>query len=324
MKGALVGQFSGSAPPIQSDIEPIDFSADKKPVWIEMQGVPPELIYPEGISWLATQYGKPLSKFVRDGLKVSVCVLRGDKDIERPVLFVDIGNEEFAEVNVMILAARQYNQKPRSKWEARPQQKVSGAVKVTSGNGTKASTEVEVTPEGLESHPAGGGEGNLPKVSEGTEGEPFQQGDSIKTSEVEIVSLSPKSSRKRNKKDKSASVSNASSQLQVTPVSVSVPGNDAEPSLEGEDSPGAHANQVAGGGLGNSPETSKEVDGEPKQQQEAEAVQAEADLLSSKTDAEGNRDSTLFLGGFMANKKVFASPVKGCVLTRQQQNRRKR
>ncbi|CAN1291538.1 hypothetical protein LINPERPRIM_LOCUS21194 [Linum perenne] len=307
-----------------SDIEPIDFSADKKPVWIELQGVPPELIYSEGISWLATQYGKPISKFVRDGLKVSVCVLRGEKDIERPALFVDIGNEEFAEVNVKVLAARQYNQKPRRQWEARPQQKHSGTVKVTSGNGAKASSEVEATPESLKSHPAGGGEGNLPKIPQGMEGEPSQQGDSIKASEVEIISLSPKSSRKKNKKGKASSVSEASSQLLISPVSVSAPGNVVEPLTEGEASPEPHANQGAGGGLGNSSEISMEVDDEPKQQQEAEAVQAEAVLLSSKTDAEGNKDSTLLLGGFMANKKVFASPVKGCVLTRQQQNRRKR
>ncbi|CAN1216887.1 hypothetical protein LINPERPRIM_LOCUS813 [Linum perenne] len=102
-----------------SDIEPIDFLADKKPVWIELQGVPPELIYPEGISWLATQYGKPISKFVRDGLKVSMCVLRGDKEIERLVLLVDIGNDEHAEIKVKILSTRLYNQKPRRKWETK-------------------------------------------------------------------------------------------------------------------------------------------------------------------------------------------------------------
>ncbi|CAN1345910.1 hypothetical protein LINPERPRIM_LOCUS40575 [Linum perenne] len=214
-----------------SDIEPIDFSADKKPVWIELQGVLPELIYPEGISWLATQYGKPISKFVRDGLKVSVCVLRGEKEIERPVLFVDIGNEEYAEITVKILSARQYNQKPRRKWEAKSQHNVSGVVRVTSGNGSKAFSEAEVTPEGSNSHHAGGGEGNLPKIPEGMEGEPSQQGVATETSEVEVVSLSPKSARKRNKKFKEVS---ASSQLiVVTPEGVSNPCNVSEPSTRG-------------------------------------------------------------------------------------------
>ncbi|CAN1337807.1 hypothetical protein LINPERPRIM_LOCUS37765 [Linum perenne] len=281
-----------------------------------MKNVPPELIYPEGISWLATQYGKPLSKFVRDGLKVSVCVLRGEGEIDRPVLFVDIGNDEFAEVTVSIMSARKYDSKPRRRWEAKTQQKVSGEVRDSSGNGSKASIEVEVTPGSPNCHPAGGGEGNLPKIPEGMEGEPSQQGNATETPVAEVASLSPKSARKKKGKVSKGSNASSSQPLIITPEGLVAPGNGAESPLGEEAPPGDQVCQVAGGGLGNSSETSPGVNGEPKQQQATEASQVEVSLLSSN----GN-DA---LGSFMATKKVFVSPVKGCVLTRQQQNRRKK
>ncbi|CAN1273542.1 hypothetical protein LINPERPRIM_LOCUS15090 [Linum perenne] len=64
-------------------INPIDFSPKATPEWIEFQGVPPKLIYVEGVSWLSSKIGKPLNPFVREGTSIRVCVLR-DKAIPCP------------------------------------------------------------------------------------------------------------------------------------------------------------------------------------------------------------------------------------------------
>ncbi|CAN1292958.1 hypothetical protein LINPERPRIM_LOCUS21809 [Linum perenne] len=35
-------------------VEPVNVAKELKPVWVEFTGVPPELLTPEGVSWLAT------------------------------------------------------------------------------------------------------------------------------------------------------------------------------------------------------------------------------------------------------------------------------
>ncbi|CAN1181084.1 hypothetical protein LINPERPRIM_LOCUS27246, partial [Linum perenne] len=35
-----------------------------------MKKVPPILLNPEGVSWLSSQIGRPINKYVRDGLDV--------------------------------------------------------------------------------------------------------------------------------------------------------------------------------------------------------------------------------------------------------------
>ncbi|CAN1292423.1 hypothetical protein LINPERPRIM_LOCUS21562 [Linum perenne] len=57
-------------------IKPIESSTREASVWITFKKVPPALVTPEGISWLASQVGKPINKFVRDGLDIKVCVIR--------------------------------------------------------------------------------------------------------------------------------------------------------------------------------------------------------------------------------------------------------
>ncbi|CAN1293628.1 hypothetical protein LINPERPRIM_LOCUS22102, partial [Linum perenne] len=46
----------------------------KLPLWIVLKEVPPILTTPLGISWLASQIGQPINKYVRDGLDVKICV----------------------------------------------------------------------------------------------------------------------------------------------------------------------------------------------------------------------------------------------------------
>ncbi|CAN1301825.1 hypothetical protein LINPERPRIM_LOCUS25146 [Linum perenne] len=60
----------------EKGVKPIDFSQASKLEWVEFQGVPPELITVDGVSWISSKVGKPMNKFVRDGTNVRVCVLR--------------------------------------------------------------------------------------------------------------------------------------------------------------------------------------------------------------------------------------------------------
>ncbi|CAN1261756.1 hypothetical protein LINPERPRIM_LOCUS10986 [Linum perenne] len=82
-------------------IQPIDFSKDLKPVWVELKDVPAELITPKGISWLVTQFGKPINKFFRLGFTIKVCVLRSTKVQDVSELRLDMGDEEPAVVRVI-------------------------------------------------------------------------------------------------------------------------------------------------------------------------------------------------------------------------------
>ncbi|CAN1217333.1 hypothetical protein LINPERPRIM_LOCUS981 [Linum perenne] len=43
----------------------------------------PALITSRGVSWLASQIGQPINKFIRDSLDVKVCVI---KDISEAIL----------------------------------------------------------------------------------------------------------------------------------------------------------------------------------------------------------------------------------------------
>ncbi|CAN1318959.1 hypothetical protein LINPERPRIM_LOCUS31033 [Linum perenne] len=55
-------------------IQPMDLTEKPAPVWITFEKVPPQLITVEGISWLASQLGKPVNRYIREGLTVKVCV----------------------------------------------------------------------------------------------------------------------------------------------------------------------------------------------------------------------------------------------------------
>ncbi|CAN1337979.1 hypothetical protein LINPERPRIM_LOCUS37845, partial [Linum perenne] len=82
LESAIVAQFVGAPPPLKVVSAMLNrlWSLELKPIWIKFKEVPPELLTPEGVSWLATQLGKPVNKLVRNGFSVKVCVLRKDSD----------------------------------------------------------------------------------------------------------------------------------------------------------------------------------------------------------------------------------------------------
>ncbi|CAN1320152.1 hypothetical protein LINPERPRIM_LOCUS31567 [Linum perenne] len=69
-------QFLDNAPPLKPGIKPIDTSPNELPIWLTFKAVPPAIVTHEGISWLASQVGTPINKFVRDGLDIKVCFVK--------------------------------------------------------------------------------------------------------------------------------------------------------------------------------------------------------------------------------------------------------
>ncbi|CAN1314946.1 hypothetical protein LINPERPRIM_LOCUS29525, partial [Linum perenne] len=74
---------------------------------ITLQKVPPAAVTIEGISWLSSLIGKPLRKFVREGLDIKVCIIR-DRAIPCPdtVKLIDVDEEHV--IQVVQAKARDY------------------------------------------------------------------------------------------------------------------------------------------------------------------------------------------------------------------------
>ncbi|CAN1262327.1 hypothetical protein LINPERPRIM_LOCUS11243 [Linum perenne] len=88
-------------------IKPVVMDDGHIPKWITFQKVPPAAVTIEGISWLSSLIGKPLRKFVREGLDIKVCIIR-DRDIPCPdtVRLIDVDEEHV--IQVIQAKARDY------------------------------------------------------------------------------------------------------------------------------------------------------------------------------------------------------------------------
>ncbi|CAN1244709.1 hypothetical protein LINPERPRIM_LOCUS6223 [Linum perenne] len=88
-----------------------------------MKKVPPIVINQEGVSWLASQVGRPINKFVRDGLDVKVCVVNEVSEVMKTALVVDLEDGENAVIEIEVPEIRKYKA-PVKRWEAvEPQMK---------------------------------------------------------------------------------------------------------------------------------------------------------------------------------------------------------
>ncbi|CAN1352428.1 hypothetical protein LINPERPRIM_LOCUS42803, partial [Linum perenne] len=64
---------------------------------IVLKEVPPTLVTPKGISWLASQVGQPVNKFIRDGLDVKMCVIKKvDEEVKTELEVVLAGGEQYS------------------------------------------------------------------------------------------------------------------------------------------------------------------------------------------------------------------------------------
>ncbi|CAN1291825.1 hypothetical protein LINPERPRIM_LOCUS21302, partial [Linum perenne] len=103
----------------------------------------PTLITPLGISWLASQIGHPINKYVRDGLDVKICVV---KDVSEPPLSsIEVMIEENVSKVVEVEYPEPRSYKKQSVWsrkgkEVISQPKVVVSSSGTSGNALKTST----------------------------------------------------------------------------------------------------------------------------------------------------------------------------------------
>ncbi|CAN1352038.1 hypothetical protein LINPERPRIM_LOCUS42659 [Linum perenne] len=174
----------------RKDIAPLVFEPQEKPVWLTFSGVPPMLLTNEGISWLASQFGKPIHKFVRDGFTVRVCVLRGNLENEKDELHIHMGKGDYRVVKVIFPVARSYAPKRtanKKMWHqvAQPSSDTNGT-KVTDGNAEPVAGEAEPN-EPNTSSLVGGGDGFASKTSVGVEDAPSQVAPPETSVEVEGV-----------------------------------------------------------------------------------------------------------------------------------------
>ncbi|CAN1273070.1 hypothetical protein LINPERPRIM_LOCUS14851 [Linum perenne] len=109
-------------------IQPMIFSDSQNLEWIIFKKVPPDVISVEGVSWLCSLIGKPIKKFIREGLDVKVCIVR-DKACPCPeVLTLEMVNEEIVNIEVVQVNPREYNGAQRRVWRVAKDQ--NKAVKI--------------------------------------------------------------------------------------------------------------------------------------------------------------------------------------------------
>ncbi|CAN1317957.1 hypothetical protein LINPERPRIM_LOCUS30624 [Linum perenne] len=231
----------------EKGIKPVDFSPKATPKWIEFRRVPPELYTVNGISWISSKIGKPLTKFVRDGATIKVCVLR-DRAISCPeVLKIELSETESFSIEIVQHKPREYR---RGVVRAGAAQKIEWQRKVVE-NGSMVDKDE--------------GKGAEPLVKEKDppvtpiqitvieEGEAaVNTGNSSVQQSEDISGASKKKSRKKRKK-KSKEKENVETADEVPqskrlPNKIVFSGNDVASSLEGTASP-AEGDSVKGTGV---------------------------------------------------------------------------
>ncbi|CAN1302186.1 hypothetical protein LINPERPRIM_LOCUS25328 [Linum perenne] len=288
--------------------EPVNFAKELKPFWVEFKEVPPELLTPEGVSWLATQLGKPVNKLVRNGFCVKVCVLRKASEGVISELVVEMSGGRLYTVTVSFLEGKVYKDNSTHRVY---QQKTSGAGSSNVGNVPESS-------KGEEGAPASGGgsptvegvAGNVPESPQGEEGSPAQQDYAESSEEVEILSPGNqgegRKKKKRNKKKKDK-VSNQHSSSAASGVS---PGNEPEPS--GEGSPGGSGSKLnAEGSAGNGAKSSEEEEVLPDSQFETETSVEASKLVPDKSISFGTAQVVTLSDVGMAQKVVGSNITSG-------------
>ncbi|CAN1323508.1 hypothetical protein LINPERPRIM_LOCUS32762 [Linum perenne] len=98
----------------EKNIKKVELAPESLPVWVVFKKVPPALMTDEGISWISSNLGDPVNRFVRTGLDVKVCLLRklGAREVEEVSVTLE-GEEIF--IAVEFLQARVYSDKRKKK-----------------------------------------------------------------------------------------------------------------------------------------------------------------------------------------------------------------
>ncbi|CAN1318490.1 hypothetical protein LINPERPRIM_LOCUS30835 [Linum perenne] len=137
----------------------------------------PTLVTPEGVSWLTSQVGQPINKFIRDGLDIKVCVIINLSEQAKVSLIVVLAGGEQRVIEIEYGEPRVYKGKGKQVWAATSHSHPKVFVPVVS-----VPDNVPKQPSGGEGAPgsnlpgaAGGGMGNEPETSLQVRGSPIQQ-----------------------------------------------------------------------------------------------------------------------------------------------------
>ncbi|CAN1314386.1 hypothetical protein LINPERPRIM_LOCUS29315, partial [Linum perenne] len=215
---------------------------------ILLKKVPPVLITVDGISWVSSKIGKPLNKFVRDGLNVKVCVMR-NKTVPCPEsIKVEVEDDIVEDIEVVNIQAREYKKEVVDKvvpnvtkaWVAKDK------IVSTGKNDCEASTS-GVTPE------------TAKQVCETPSSTEVVLGSN--TNGAGTGSSKTKKRRKNRKKSLDKALQSVSvAQPTVLPVSNADAGNASASPSGGTEAPGfSVAVQGVGGGQGGNSEASLQV-----------------------------------------------------------------
>ncbi|CAN1321409.1 hypothetical protein LINPERPRIM_LOCUS32026 [Linum perenne] len=214
----------------EKGIQPLEIAENQCPEWIIFKNVPPDVISIEGVSWLCSLIGKPLRKFIREGLDVKACIIR-DKAIPCPEkLSIEMEDDEIVSIEVVQVKPGEYNVGQKRVWRVVQDQRKP----------TKEPLKQDV-PIILDSEGIVRVTGENDKV-EGTE---TPMGTGKANAEVSSV---PQASKKKSKKKKKKSqkrlgsamdsaVEEGGSQPTVVPEDDGNTGNVPEPLLQGVESP---------------------------------------------------------------------------------------
>ncbi|CAN1223163.1 hypothetical protein LINPERPRIM_LOCUS2009 [Linum perenne] len=129
-----------------------------------MKKVPPVLVNTEGVSWLASQIGRTINKFVRDGLDVKVCIVNDVTEDTPNKIVVDVCEEKVAEIVIEVPQTRTYKETNGGgkKWvvkQADPHLNSKGVGSSSIRNVPETLSKVEGTFEIGFALPIGGGAG---------------------------------------------------------------------------------------------------------------------------------------------------------------------
>ncbi|CAN1244762.1 hypothetical protein LINPERPRIM_LOCUS6233, partial [Linum perenne] len=213
----------------ESGIQPVVFSENQYPEWIIFKNVPPDVISVEGVSWLCSLIGKPVKKFIREGLDVKVCIIRDKASICPETLALEMENEEIISIGVSQMKAREYNGGNKKEWRVMQDSRKTVPI---AKNADKCEPIILDTDGVVRQSPQPEDESKTPI------------GEEKVASENSAVPQKSKKSKKKRKKiqkglgnDLELVVGEGSTQSVATPEVASSAGNVPESSIEGMGSP---------------------------------------------------------------------------------------
>ncbi|CAN1215398.1 hypothetical protein LINPERPRIM_LOCUS201 [Linum perenne] len=238
-------------------IQPVRFTPANTPEWVMFKNVPPELITVDGISWVSSKVGKPLNKYVRDGVSIRVCLLR-EKSIPCPEMVrVELDDGIIESIEVQRFQAREYKKPEVIKEPAEKVWVVKGkGQEVATTSGASGAVVMQDIPD--------------PIVVAGvvTRCDTPDPVETVKVASAAGTGTSKTKKRRKNRKKNLDKVLQAASVSQpiIMPVNDVQSGNGSASPLGGTEAPALDVVvQGVGGGPGNGSKASLQVEEPPGQ-----------------------------------------------------------